>query len=175
MWPFRRNRPAEVKPPADAPEVIENPEIPGRDEVMKWFGEWPSFHDAEILELYLDRSGPSWVKLHAWLTTNRTDDKGYFILEKHAVVTFTFDDISDLKLDDFSSQNVISCLLLTRRADRLRISLGPCYGIAGYIEAKAITVSLSPGKPSASGTPIRSPAKPTASPHTDEDSSLRSE
>ena len=160
MWPFRRRPPVEEKPAADASQIIENPEIPGRGEVVQWFGSWPSFHDAEILEVHLDRSGPSWIKLHTWLMTNRVDLTGRYVLEKHAVVTFTFEGILDLQLADFNPQNVISGLDLTRRENRLRIDLHPCYGVSGYIEATTITVSVSPGM----AAPPWHPARPSDPP-----------
>jgi hypothetical protein len=31
------------------------PNIPGAESVVKWFGKWPSFHDAEIMTLHIDR------------------------------------------------------------------------------------------------------------------------
>jgi hypothetical protein len=40
-------------------------EFPGTDKIIQWFGQWPSFHDAEILELHLNRTGESWIKIHA--------------------------------------------------------------------------------------------------------------
>ena len=50
----------------------EIPNVPGSDAVVAWFGEWPSFHDAEILELHLDRENVSWVKVHVWLSSGET-------------------------------------------------------------------------------------------------------
>jgi hypothetical protein len=35
----------------------EVPDIPGADDVVKWFGYWPTFHDAQILSITLNRSG----------------------------------------------------------------------------------------------------------------------
>jgi hypothetical protein len=34
-------------------EIID--EVPGTAEFIKWFGYWPSFHDAEVLDLKLCR------------------------------------------------------------------------------------------------------------------------
>jgi hypothetical protein len=58
------------------------------------FGRWPSFHDAEIISIYLDRSGqdgPSLeAKIHLFEMTNRVDAKGYYVLKNHILVTFRF-------------------------------------------------------------------------------------
>jgi len=91
--------------------------IPGGPELLAWFGRPPSFHDAEIVNLQLNRRAPSTVAIHTWTMTDRVDQRGYFILDRHAVVTFTLEDIVDLQLDGFSHQNVIGHLHL-RRAPR---------------------------------------------------------
>jgi hypothetical protein len=54
--------------------------------------------------------------------------------------------VTDLELADFSSQNVIGDLELTKTAAGFRLTLTPCYGLAGYIEAKRMSVELSTGK-----------------------------
>ena len=61
------------------------PEIPGADEVVAWFGGWPSFHDAEVLEFLFVRKGTSYLRLHAWVMTDQLDARGYYVLDKHAV------------------------------------------------------------------------------------------
>ena len=85
--------------------------------VTDWFGCWPSFHDAEILSMHLDREpltgdvGPSLtVRFHAFEMTREIDGDGRYKLEKHAIVTFDFDGVEELALRDFNYQNVIACL-----------------------------------------------------------------
>src|SRR5437879_12661792 len=89
------------------------PDIPGADAVVSWFGRWPSFHDAEVLTVQLSRRGTSWIKLHAWNTSDKTyerDDKQFYGQDKHAVITFELDELVDLQLVDFGNQNVIQGL-----------------------------------------------------------------
>jgi len=123
------------------------PDLPGADSLVAWFGEWPSFHDTEILSLHLDREGVSSLTIHAWLTSHETyekDGKRFFRRDKHAVVTFHFNNIIDLELADFSSQNVISDLSIDRRDECTRLTLSPCYGLAGYIDARMLSVTVEP-------------------------------
>ena len=40
--------------------------IPGRDLIVQWFGEWPTFHDAEVIGLTLVRSGNSVLQLYPY-------------------------------------------------------------------------------------------------------------
>ena len=48
----------------------EVPDIPGADDVVKWFGYWPTFHNAQILSITLNRSGESQVVIHAFERTS---------------------------------------------------------------------------------------------------------
>ena len=107
------------------------PEIEGAAELTERLGEWPDFHDAEILEIRLHREEPSW--LHIQLPQVSRGGA--------ATVTFTLEGVSDLELADFSSQNVISSLDIAAQPTGYRLSLFPCFGVSGFIEAEQIRVS----------------------------------
>ncbi len=121
-------------------------QIPGTNSVFAWFGYWPDFHDAEILELHLSRNDSSWLKVYTWNTTTRTDDKGYNINEKHAIITFFFDTLSDVKFADFSSQNVINGLTISRTDKEIRLTMSPCYGLSGFLQGAISKIELAPGE-----------------------------
>ena len=136
--------------------------VPGGAHLMRWFGQVPSFHDAEILSLHLRRKAQSVLRLHGWTNTGEVGRDGYFILDRHAIVTFTLSGVMDLQLDGFSIQNVIGGLVLRRAPDRperrghlaldplpqdIEIELEPCYGLSGLIRARAVTITFEPGKP----------------------------
>ena len=133
--------------------------VPGGPELVSLFGCVPDFHDAEVVGLCLDRKGPSVLRLHGWILTNRD---GSFATEKHAIVTFTLQGIMDLQLEDFSAQNVIFGLNLRRAPDRperrnrltlaplpqdIEIELEPCYGLSGFLRARSVAITFEPGKP----------------------------
>jgi hypothetical protein len=135
-------------------------EIPGGPELLAWFGRVPGFHDAEIVQLELNRRRPSKLAIHFWNMLSDTDERGYFILDRHAVVTFTLVDIIDIQLDGFNHQNVLGSLHLLRgpeRPDRetlytssltdYEIVLEPCFGTDGRIRCRSLTIALAPGKP----------------------------
>lgn len=121
--------------------------IPGAQDLYNWFGYWPGFHDSEIIHLHLNRSGPSSLMIHTWETTERLNSQGYCETEKHIVVEFVLDEISNLTLDDFSNQNVISSLAVTRSDSGFRLTMGPCYGLSGSVEVQNIIIRLAPGRP----------------------------
>jgi hypothetical protein len=76
-------------------------EVAGSQALIEWFGRWPSFHDGEILSISLSRSGSSCVRIHTWEMTKEVDEKGYFILRKHVIVSFFLDELTDLELNGF--------------------------------------------------------------------------
>jgi hypothetical protein len=136
--------------------------IPGGPDLVAWFGQVPSFHDAEIVSLSLHRRAQSMLSIHAWNTTKEVDDRDYFVLDRHAVVTFTLEDIMDLQLGGFSHQNVIGGLRLRRAPERpdrrgsywldplpsdFEIELEPCFGLDGIIRCRTVSVAFVPGKP----------------------------
>jgi hypothetical protein len=127
---------------------IEIKEIPGAAELHDWFGYWPDFHDAEIISLHLNRKGISSLRVHAWDTTKEVDEKGHYVMAKHIVVEFIFENVSELALNGFSQQNVISGLDIEKIGSGFRLTLGECYGLAGSIEAERMSLRIMPGKPS---------------------------
>jgi hypothetical protein len=145
-----------------SPDVLNS--IPGGPELLAWFGYVPSFHDAEIIDLHLNRSGPSTLRIHTWEMDpdHRTEDWPPFT--KHVIVTFALEEIIGLDLEDFSPQNVIMGLELKRGKEQIpsfgmawrdkpptppefyEVNLVPLYGLAGTIRARRVSISLAPGK-----------------------------
>jgi hypothetical protein len=121
--------------------------IVGAQELHDWFGYWPGFHDAEIVSLHLNRHGPSYLLIHTWEMTNKVDERGFYVMQKHVVVEFVLNDISELDLGGFSHQNVIFGLDLEKKDAGFTLTLDPCYGLAGTIDANKVSIRLKPGKP----------------------------
>ena len=47
--------------------------IEGAKNLRDWFGYWPSFHDAEVILLHLNRSDASTLAVHTWEMTKEVD------------------------------------------------------------------------------------------------------
>lgn len=142
------------------------PELVGGPELVSWFGRVPRFHDAEVLSLRLARDGESSFRVHTWNMTSAVDERGFFILDKHVVVTFLLQSISGLRLDGFSGQNVINALTVRRYTgacdvlgqeffscdppgdDDFGLILEATYGVGGAIYAKDVRVTFEPEAPS---------------------------
>jgi hypothetical protein len=106
---------------------MELKEMPGVRDVISKVGGWPIFHDAEVREL------------------NLTTESGSCLLLVHPAYTckFLLEDVRDLELHGFSTQNVIASMTIDHRGDVWRFTLAPCFGIAGWIEVRSWSVSAS--------------------------------
>ena len=107
--------------------------IQNQQALIDIFGEYPSFHDAEVLSILLDRDGeasPSLtIQIHAWHMTNEVDQKGYFILKNQTVITFLFGQILLESLSGFNHQNVLWDLEIDEIDSEERANEGCCYKV----------------------------------------------
>jgi hypothetical protein len=123
-------------------------EVPGAVELFAWFGGWPSFHDGEVLSLFLNRAGTSFLRIHTSRMTRSLDSNGNYVLEKHCVVTFSFEEIAGVDIGGFNAQNVIFGLTLNKVESGYKLQLDPCYGLAGFLVGTGLGISFEPGLPS---------------------------
>lgn len=100
--------------------------IPGAEQLVAIFGYWPSFHDAEVLWLQLDRQslkkgryGPTLeILVHTFEITNEIGADSSYLLRHHVLVHFRFNDVASLQLDGFNPQDPIMGLILIDLQDR---------------------------------------------------------
>jgi hypothetical protein len=116
--------------------------VDGAADLYNWFGYWPDFHDAEVVSLYLNRASESSLLVHTWEMTRQLDRRGCYVSTKHIVVEFLMEEILDLHLQKFDSQNVIFGLEIQKPDIGYRIVLGACHGVAGAIECKDLSIRL---------------------------------
>ncbi|MGO1074723.1 hypothetical protein [Inquilinus sp. CA228] len=136
-----------------APSAL--PEIPGGAALIEWYGFVPNFHDGFVLSVKLASDGPGEIRIHTWRMTDRTDEKGYFILDRHAIVIFALEGVTDINLSEFNEIGCISELGVFRGRDcfEIRWDGAGVLGVEGSIRARRISVSFVPGKPAKSGAP----------------------
>jgi len=105
------------------------------------FGYWPDFHDFEILRLKMDRSGP-FIAMHIYgfRTLKEIDEKGYFKKTNECVITLRFNSISEVVLENFNQQNVLSELTFEERDGLLKTTISTSFGLCGYIMSKTVEV-----------------------------------
>ena len=121
--------------------------IPGGSEVIRWFGREPEFHDGYIRQIDFFTGGKGTLVIHGWNMTDRVDDKGYFILEKHALVKLNLSGVNLIELRDFNHGSIIFELWIIKNDDFFEIKWSSSCGTEGRICVREITMELSPGEP----------------------------
>jgi hypothetical protein len=121
------------------------------------FGYWPSFHDAEIVQVRLVRGDllepegkPRKPTLEAdvyvFETTDQVTEEGFYALRKHTLATLAFCGIDELQLDGFNHQNVLFGLSLEDISDRQlellkwRVAFDSSFGFAATFMCEQIEV-----------------------------------
>lgn len=128
--------------------------IEGHEQVIARFGQWPSFHDGEVLRVLLDRLSQSasgayvpTVELHVrgWIMGPEVTEEGFYKLNNDSVVRLLFEDIFDFELEGFNQQNVLSSLALSlidppKGTQALHVELEHCYLFSGEFSARRAKV-----------------------------------
>jgi hypothetical protein len=92
--------------------------IEGSEKLTAIFGRWPSFHDAEIIELHMccdesevDASSMGRavlkMKIVLWELTSTVKPNGYLETKHHTLAEFCFHGITQLTTSGFGPQNAI--------------------------------------------------------------------
>ena len=88
--------------------------IVGYEKLISLFGYWPTFHDAEVLKITVDRGqrGVDFapkidVEIYLYEMTSELDEQGNFVLKSHSKVHIQFRNIAKLQIDDFNHQNAL--------------------------------------------------------------------
>jgi hypothetical protein len=121
--------------------------IAGAQELYDWFGYWPDFHDAEVLNFHLELGAPSRLVIHPWEMTNRVNAAGSYELIKHVVVEFVLSDVTTLNLQDPWEHSLLFGLEINRSESGFRLDLSATYGLSGTLDAKDVSLHVTPGKP----------------------------
>lgn len=139
--------------PFEFPEELRD--VPGARDLYDWFGYWPTLHDGELVDIVLRTQGESLVCIYSAMLTGRVNTRGTYEQVKHVVVRFVLEDVNELALQDFSIQNVMRAVVLTRVEEGFQLYLEPVYGIGGKIRAARVKIEIEPGVlPNRPGFPI---------------------
>ena len=116
------------------------------------FGRWPSFHDAEVLCITLDRGeAQSFVPylqatIHVFEMTSQIDERGRYVLKNHVAATLRFNEIYELSLENFNQQNVLQGLYIVdvsnRQMERItfEVTIEGIHGVTAKFQCNAISV-----------------------------------
>jgi hypothetical protein len=134
--------------------------IEGSEKLTKIFGYWPTFHDAEVLDLHFWRGDVDsdagryvfpvlTVKLHHWQLTNEINVKEYFVLRHHTLSALRFHNVYEFEMDGFNHQNAILSLSIVReeRAEGpspiFRVEFDPAFGMGASFHCLRVGVMKS--------------------------------
>jgi hypothetical protein len=130
--------------------------LPGASAILDWFGFVPSFHDAKLAGIDIGL-GTATIKIDTFRMTSEVDERGYFVLDRHAQVTIAIGKVSGLILQG-EAQSIIAQLGIRRisedrsgfdtcegpRAGDFEISFETNYGLEGSIFGREIVLGLAP-------------------------------
>jgi hypothetical protein len=113
------------------------------------FGQFPTFHDSEVLRVIIDRGnelGPSLEAIvHVFEMTSEIDENGKFALKNHVLVNFCFSKITNLEINEFNRQNVLQGLHIEPCSLGLRVNFEGIFGMSAAFECEgASIVSVEP-------------------------------
>ena len=142
---------------AFGPSRIDNASV-----LVAVFGYWPSFHDAEVLAIRLDRSGVSGgpeleADIHVFEMTSTVTPDGLYELRHHTLVTLRFEGVDELSLEGFNNQNALMGLQIedisSRQLELLKweVTFDAAFGLDASFLCRGIAVaSAKPFNPSRS-------------------------
>jgi len=100
-------------------EIYKN--IKGYNKITDIFGYWPSFHDAEVLSVQIERdkdNGPTVsAKIHVFEMKAKGILKSKFDFIKHSIVSILFGEVRQIDLNCFDNQNPIFDLDISDNAN----------------------------------------------------------
>jgi hypothetical protein len=120
--------------------------IAGAQELFDWFGYWPGFHDAEVKKLHVKLGRASSLTLHTWEMTDTITADGFYETRKHVSVEFVLEDIIRIELDDLWENSILLSLGISKTESGFRLELSAAYGLCGSIEAKIVSLRLTPSQ-----------------------------
>jgi hypothetical protein len=120
-----------------------------RETLVERFGEWPSFHDAEIYGLRLDSGQRKdgvvrlQMDIHVFAVDGQLPD-GHLNFVKHTLVALEFDEVEALEMDGFGPQNVLDDLVVEEvhlaAGRQLQVTLPSNNGLGGSFRCRTVTV-----------------------------------
>jgi hypothetical protein len=124
-------------------------DVINREALVDRFGDWPSFHDAEVYGLRLDSGqrtdGVARLQLdvHVFAIDGQLPD-GWFNCVDHTLVTFEFEGVEAVELDRFGPQNVLDDLVMedinVGGGRQVEVWLPSNNGLDGSFRCRTVTV-----------------------------------
>ena len=132
--------------------------LPGGQAIIDWFGFCPVFHDGTLERLELS-NGNAALSIRTFRMTSETDANGFFVLDRHALVTLRMRGVTGVRLNG-NAVSIVSELLIRRLqtdplnddwqscagpvTGNIEVTFGTAVGLYGSIFAKELAFELQP-------------------------------
>jgi hypothetical protein len=138
--------------------------IGGAEKLIAALGDWPSFHDAEIVSISAQRHlpvalGASTVELVVHVRRYESRGQGTAryeqVVVKSILARFLCKQVADLELSQFNHQNVINALSVQAQPSAeapgapLVLTIEPIWGLGGTVRCATVELSSVQELPSA--------------------------
>lgn len=126
--------------------------VKGYERLTAIFGGWPSFHDAEVLSVRLEREGkdpwqsPSlYSTIHVFAGRLNENYQTGVEFYNHTLVTFRFNLVVNLELSGFNQQNAIFDLIIEGPANGpaetpIDVTFQPSFGVALKFSCQSVEI-----------------------------------
>jgi hypothetical protein len=79
-----------------------------RKPLVEWFGYEHDMHDAEIQTIQLLHPPEvSVVRMRAYRMTPEIDTRGYYVLDRHAIVSFNLEGLKDIRIENWEFCSIL--------------------------------------------------------------------
>jgi len=110
------------------------------EQLVAAMGYWPSFHDANVIEV-CRASNSFFAKIHVFEMTDRVDTEGYFVLQKHHLVTFAFHGVRRNSLPADYATDCLEELVFAKAGDNVQVNFESVMGQDGEIVCTEVAIA----------------------------------
>lgn len=121
--------------------------IKNSSDIANIYGDWPSFHDAEIISLILKRCTASktanaTLELNYYEVTTENEGTAEFevVKTKNSIIKFLFDGLIESSIEDFNHQNVIDEMTFSEAEGVTHVEIIGTFGAEIQISCKSVEV-----------------------------------
>jgi hypothetical protein len=114
--------------------------------LVEWFGFEHNMHDAEVQSVHLQRHPEvSVIRMRAFRMTPEVDDRGYYISDRHAIVSFQLEGVKAIQVENWEFCSILMNVEWELSGGLHRLTLVSVVdGSETVLSAERITVAVEP-------------------------------
>jgi hypothetical protein len=116
--------------------------ITNAERITSVYGEWPRFHDAEIVSVELSREEPSLIAHIKTFRVHRDqlDEGRFYRRTDFCIVALRFTKIADLHIDGFNHQNVLADIVFENSNGGVLVNMEGIFGATITFRCSKVSV-----------------------------------